>query len=119
MKRKTVFLIALVCLGFALEGFLSEKSREAGPLPPSMCGSPSNKNIIKLIDTTRQIVPLFKGLGSHHMQVTSMHKEAVKFFDQGLNLYYGFNHLEAYRSFMEAARLDPKMAMAFWGQALC
>ncbi|NJN41240.1 MAG: hypothetical protein HC811_02340 [Flammeovirgaceae bacterium] len=35
-----------------------------------------------------------------------------------MNLYYGFNHLESYRSFMEAARLDPQFAMAYWGQAL-
>jgi tetratricopeptide (TPR) repeat protein len=38
--------------------------------------------------------------------------------NQGLNLAYGFNHAEAGRSFREAARLDPDLAMAYWGQAL-
>jgi hypothetical protein len=38
--------------------------------------------------------------------------------NQGLNLTYGFNHAEAGRSFREAARLDPDLAMAYWGQAL-
>ena len=33
-------------------------------------------------------------------------------------LTYGFNHAEADRSFREAARLDPKCAMAYWGMAL-
>jgi tetratricopeptide (TPR) repeat protein len=33
-------------------------------------------------------------------------------------LAYGFNHAEAARSFREAARLDPKCAMAYWGMAL-
>jgi tetratricopeptide (TPR) repeat protein len=33
-------------------------------------------------------------------------------------LVYGFNHAEADRSFREAARLDPKCAMAYWGMAL-
>src|SRR5687768_14461855 len=38
--------------------------------------------------------------------------------NQGLNLTYGFNHAEAARAFAEAARLDPNLAMAYWGQAL-
>ena len=36
----------------------------------------------------------------------------------GMMLAYGFNHAEAARSFREAARLDPKCAMAYWGMAL-
>jgi hypothetical protein len=35
-----------------------------------------------------------------------------------LNLTYGFNHAEASRAYAEAARLDPALAMAYWGQAL-
>ncbi|WP_231850189.1 tetratricopeptide repeat protein [Winogradskyella sp. PG-2] len=42
---------------------------------------------------------------------------AQKFFNQGLRLTYAFNHAEAHRSFMEASRLDPNLAMALWGQA--
>ena len=38
--------------------------------------------------------------------------------NQGLNLAYAFNHAEARRAFREAARLDPSLAMAHWGQAL-
>ncbi len=38
--------------------------------------------------------------------------------NQGLNLTYGFNHAEAGRAFAEAARLDPSLAIAYWGQAL-
>lgn len=30
----------------------------------------------------------------------------------------GFNHAEAGRAFAEAARLDPSLAIAYWGQAL-
>ena len=40
------------------------------------------------------------------------------FFDQGLRLLYAFNHQEARRAFREAARLDPALAMAYWGQAM-
>ena len=43
---------------------------------------------------------------------------AQKYFDQGLAFTYGFNHDEAERSFEQAAQIDPKLAMAYWGIAL-
>jgi tetratricopeptide (TPR) repeat protein len=44
--------------------------------------------------------------------------EAQAFFDQGLRLYWAFNHDEAYRSFAKAALLDPRCTMCLWGAAL-
>ncbi len=64
------------------------------------------------------IAPRLEGLGTHHYEISTASKDAQAFFDQGLRLAYGFNHAEAIRSFKEAARLDPKAAMAQWGQAL-
>ncbi len=61
---------------------------------------------------------LMSGLGNVHHPVSTKNKQAQDFFDQGLKLVYGFNHDEARRSFQEAARLDPKLAMAWWGAAL-
>ena len=61
--------------------------------------------------------PLFSDLGSWTHTVTAR-PEAQKYFDQGLRLYYGFNHAEAIRAFREAARLDPACAMAWWGVAV-
>lgn len=58
--------------------------------------------------------PVFDGLGKHGMKVTAT-PEAQAFFDQGVNLVFGFNHAEAIRSFREAARLDPNCAMCWWG----
>jgi tetratricopeptide (TPR) repeat protein len=58
------------------------------------------------------------GLGNVHHPVSTKNKQAQQFFDQGLNLVYGFNHDEARRSFQRAAELDPKLAMAHWGVAL-
>jgi predicted Zn-dependent protease len=60
--------------------------------------------------------PVFEGLGAHRMTVTAT-PEAQKFFNQGVNLVFGFNHAEAIRSFREAARLDPNCAMCWWGVA--
>jgi tetratricopeptide (TPR) repeat protein len=84
----------------------------------SLCGSPGPRAILELMDTTKQIAPLLTTLGNYKMAVTTSNSRAQQFFNQGIILYYGFNHFEAYRSFKEAARLDPQFAMAFWGQAL-
>jgi len=85
----------------------------------SLCvASPASVAAVKVVDTTRQIAPLLATLGNYGFKITTSNDEAQKFFNQGLNLYYGFNHLEAYRSFREAARLDPSCAMCWWGQAL-
>jgi len=63
-------------------------------------------------------IPLIPGLGAHTRHVTTDVPEAQRYFDQGLNLVFGFNHGAAIRSFQEAARLDPQCAMAHWGIAL-
>jgi tetratricopeptide (TPR) repeat protein len=61
---------------------------------------------------------LFTGLSDLHHPVSTTNAEAQKFFNQGLALLFAFNHDEATRSFKEAARLDPNLAMAHWGVAL-
>jgi len=61
---------------------------------------------------------LLGGLGHVHRAVSTRSEEAQRHFDQGLALYFGFNHEESVRSFAEAARLDPACAMAHWGIAL-
>src|SRR5215475_15147364 len=62
--------------------------------------------------------PLYEGLGDYSRKVTTKSANAQRYFDQGLALLHGFNHRGAIRSFQEAARLDPKCAMAHWGAAL-
>lgn len=50
--------------------------------------------------------------------VTTQNRQAQLFFDQGLTLYYAFNHDASFWSFQKAAEIDPNMAMAYWGMAL-
>jgi tetratricopeptide (TPR) repeat protein len=64
------------------------------------------------------LAPLLERIGNLHFPVRTDDPMAQKYFDQGLSLVYGFNHLEGERSFREAARRDPKLAMAWWGVAL-
>ena len=62
-------------------------------------------------------VPLYDDLGTLHFEITTS-ADAQRYFDQGMRLYYAFNHAEAIRAFEEAARLDPSCAMCYWGTAL-
>ena len=64
------------------------------------------------------IAPRLQNLGTHTFPVSTRNRQAQLFINQGLNLAYAFNHAEARRAFREAARLDPNLAMAYWGQAL-
>jgi tetratricopeptide (TPR) repeat protein len=61
---------------------------------------------------------LLEGLGSYTMGPVTRSTEAQRWFDQGLNLAYGFNHDAAERSFLKAAEADPSCAMCWWGAAL-
>jgi tetratricopeptide (TPR) repeat protein len=67
---------------------------------------------------TGALAPRLQNLGSHTFPVSTRNGQAQAFMNQGLNLAYAFNHAEARRAFREAARLDPDLAMAYWGQAL-
>jgi tetratricopeptide (TPR) repeat protein len=77
---------------------------DSTPAPAAAPGSP--------------LAPRLQNLGVHTFPVSTTIERAQLFMNQGLNLTYGFNHAEAGRAFAEAARLDPSLAMAYWGQAL-
>ena len=65
-----------------------------------------------------QHAPLFEGMGIHNFEISSEDELANIYFNQAIALTYGFNHLEAGRSYEQVALLDSKSAMAYWGQAL-
>ena len=81
-------------------------------LPARMPADPA------VVQATVKDVPYFDGLGKHTRLVTTASPEAQRYFDQGMNFLYAFNHDEAIRSFAHAATLDPRCAMAHWGVAL-
>lgn len=62
--------------------------------------------------------PLYDNLGDHHVEISTQVPEAQAYFDQGMRLYYAFNHAEAVRAFRQAQRLDPECAICWWGEAL-
>lgn len=70
------------------------------------------------VDIGDQRVPLWDGLGSTHVAITTADPRAQDYFDQGMVMTWGFNHWEARRAFRAAQELDPGCAMCFWGEAL-
>ncbi len=86
----------------------------------SICGAGGQKFPIPYTPTADSdpLAPKLEGLGNLEFKVSTENEEAQFFFNQGIRLVYAFNHAEALRAFQEAARLDPELAMAYWGQAL-
>jgi tetratricopeptide (TPR) repeat protein len=60
-------------------------------------------------------VPLREGTGNAREDVTAASAEARAFYIQGLNYLHGYVWIEAARSFHQALRLDPELAMAHVG----
>ena len=77
-----------------------------GPMPAAYAG-----------EADKPGAPVFHGLGADKHPISTRNPQTQMFFDQGVNLLFGFNHAEAIRSFREGARLDPDCAMCWWGVA--
>lgn len=124
MKKFATPFLTMLSMAVLFSGNFSSKNYIEGSFySPSvripMCIGLKTTNLVKLVDTAKNGPPIFSGLGNYYFKVSTDNKLAQKYFNQGLALYYGFNHAEAYRSFFEASKLDPNCAMAYWGQALC
>lgn len=63
-------------------------------------------------------VTLIQNLGTWRRTVNTRNPMAQAYFDQGLRLYYAFNHAESVRAFREAQRRDPSCLMCVWGEAV-
>ena len=114
------FIRRLITLGWvvAAGGIITfAQAEEAGSSIPSGSAH-KHQEQRNQPDTDDKVAPRLLNLGSHTFPVSTRNKLAQKYINQGLNLSYAFNHAEAGRSFREAARLDPSLAMAYWGQAL-
>ena len=89
----------------------------AGPVraeedPHAACAAPPSYVPEDLLE--RQ-VPLRDGVGNSRETVTTSDPQAQAFYNQGLNYLESYVWIEASRSFHQALRLDPKLAMAWLG----
>ncbi len=106
MQQATTSLVCILAIGSTIAGGCA---RDSG----SMAAAPVRTA------STAPAAPQFAGIGPHQCPVSTRSAAAQKYFDQGLTWTFAFNHDEAIRSFEQAARLDPQLAMAWWGVALC
>ncbi len=113
---RTILFAAVACSVGTLAGAQT-------PAKGSAAAAPTHKHYEASAQATQpgpngELAPRLQSLGSHTFPVSTKNANAQAFMNQGLNLAYAFNHAEARRAFREAARLDPLLAMAYWGQAL-
>jgi len=69
-------------------------------------------------DPAADPIPLLSGWGDYRMPVTEKNDSAFLYFQQGINMYYGFHIIEALASFEKSLRFDSSFAMGYWGKAL-
>ncbi|MFT4155814.1 tetratricopeptide repeat protein [Parafilimonas sp.] len=69
-------------------------------------------------DDSFNIIPLLNGWGNYRMPVTATNDSARIYFEQGINMYYGFHIIEALASFDKSTKFDSGFAMGYWGKAL-
>ncbi|MFD1162989.1 tetratricopeptide repeat protein [Hwangdonia seohaensis] len=119
--KKTIYASTIITfvLSLCVTAILINKTepKASKPLAYNFVKCTPAKFLLGEVDTTKQISPLFNNLGNLSFKISTTNDRVQAFFNQGLKLSYAFNHAEAHRSFMEAARLAPNVAMNYWGQA--
>ncbi len=63
-------------------------------------------------------IPAIPGAGNYKWKITTGSDSAQFYFNQGINMYYGFHIIEAMASFRKAEKFDPLCAMIHWAKAL-
>ena len=121
MKRHpsaAVLLLLVILLVMANGAGSRLAAGQSAPSPGSHVHYAEPPRTAAQVSSSGAIAPRLQNLGPHVFPVSTRSRQAQRFINQGVNLAYAFNHAEARRAFREAARLDPQLAMAYWGQAL-
>ncbi|HUC54414.1 MAG TPA: hypothetical protein VMR90_10225 [Candidatus Cybelea sp.] len=106
MKRVACWVFSMVFPGlFSCAAVQAQQSphaghSQAGPVPMEILQRP---------------VTLRTGIGELHEKVSTHSPEAQAFYDQGLAYLHSYVWIEAARSFAQALRADPDLAMAYLG----
>src|SRR2546429_4375090 len=80
--------------------------------PKDMCAPPPGGTAPSLP------AKLLAGQGKINFPITTSSEKAQEFFNQGVAQMHSFWAIEAERSFLQAAALDPQAAMPYWGIAM-
>jgi peroxiredoxin len=66
----------------------------------------------------RQAAELIPGMAKIEFPTSAKNETTQKFIEQGIAQLHGFWYLEAERSFRQAAKEEPELAIAYWGMAM-
>ncbi len=124
MKQKLLLVAAAFFVALLLAFRHAEKQKtnsgksKASPL--------KTKNIIRCSPDWDELkewleesdIPPIPGAGNHKWAVSTSNDSAQFYFNQGINMYYGFHIIEAMASFKKAEKFDPSCAMIHWAKAL-
>ena len=124
MKPKLLLIPAAIAIAFLLAFRLNENNSTI-PLGLKKDGV-TKRNIVscspdwdKLKDWMEETdIPPMPGAGNYKWKISTKNDSAQFYFNQGINMYYGFHIIEALASFKKAAKFDPRNALVYWAQAL-
>jgi tetratricopeptide (TPR) repeat protein len=85
---------------------------QSGPPQISHAGRPEHGVPLYVLERPLR---LRDGIGQAHEGVTTSSADAQAYYDQGLAYHHSYEWIEAARSFNQALRLDPQLAMAYLG----
>jgi tetratricopeptide (TPR) repeat protein len=104
MHRLALVLLPLIVLA-ADKSSTGEKTKDLCSPPPGLAAPTLPAHIMI-------------GQGRVHFPITTANPKAQEFFDQGVAQMHSFWAMEAERSFLQAAALDPEAPMPQWGIAM-
>ncbi|MCY2965271.1 MAG: peroxiredoxin family protein [Planctomycetota bacterium] len=111
-----VCVVALWLAGVALADDKPAATPPAAPAPATLHGHSYMGETFD--EGPRQKAYLMGTTGRVNFPATTTVPDAQSFVNQGVGQLHGFWYLESERSFRQAAALDPKCAIAFWGMAM-
>lgn len=123
--RPILLLVAAAFFTALLLAFRYKNNQQDG-LPSEIRDQQARQTIIRCSPDWNQLqewledadIPPIEGAGRYHWTISSKNDSARFYFNQGINMYYGFHLIEAMASFKKAARFDPSSAILYWAQAL-
>ncbi|MCF2491018.1 M48 family metallopeptidase [Dyadobacter sp. CY347] len=109
-----ILLITALLLRF--DAFDLFKTKNPKQTSIALCGSVPGADVRTAANG--KYISAMPGWGNYSYPISTKNDSVQFYFDQGVNMYYGYHMKESLASFQEAARLEPTCAMAYWGQAL-
>ncbi|MEM9209250.1 MAG: hypothetical protein AAGA61_08380, partial [Pseudomonadota bacterium] len=112
--------VAIIASGIAGMANAQEAKERPGSVTEATHSNMQNMAMGDAADTSDFRDPIDyieSALGSYAWTITTNSEQAQNYFDQGMQLRWGYNMNESARSMAEARRLDPNCAMCFWGEA--